>query len=192
MQNLDDGPVNTDPDAWREDWPPSWGLRQLLTSLVVALLAFPLLAAALVPALIGAAPATVISGSMEPVLSPGDVVVMETVDTDALRVGDIVSYVPAPELDFGYTGVTTTHRVISLTLEDGAVTKIQLKGDANPLPDPLPASPEQIQGRMVYSVPFAGLPALAARNLGISPMAIIFAGIGGYLVMNLLSRRSRR
>lgn len=183
-----DEQITTDPDAWRKDWPPVWGFRRILECVAVVFLALPILAAAIIPALIGAAPMTVISGSMEPVLSPGDVVVMETPNPNDLRLGDIVSYQPAPELDFGYSGITTTHRIISLHRENGTVTKIQLKGDANPTPDPLLASPEQIHGRMLYTVPYAGIPALAARNAGIDLLAVLGVGIGGYVVLSQLRK----
>jgi signal peptidase len=192
MSNLiDDEPATRDPNAWREDWPPSWGFRRLLPGAAAALLAVLVLAAAIVPAVIGAEPMTVLTKSMEPVLSPGDVVVMEPPDPDGLNVGDIVSYMPDPSLDFGYRGVTTTHRIISLVRQDGRVTKIGIKGDANPLPDPFMASPDQIRGRLLYTVPYVGIPALAAHNAGFNLWMLVVTGIGGYALLAWVSKQLR-
>jgi len=118
-------------------------------AVMVALLA---LAAAVVavPALLGATPLTVLSGSMEPALSPGDVVVVRPVDPAEVRVDDVVTFQPV-------SGDPTlvTHRVVGVTWGGERVAGFTTRGDANGAADD-PIVPGQVQGRVVYSVPLVG------------------------------------
>ena len=68
---------------------------------------------------------TVLSGSMRPTLSPGDVAVTQAVPLSVLRVGDVTVVQPPGE------GVPVIHRIT--TLQDGVITT---KGDANSVDDP--------------------------------------------------------
>ncbi len=121
--------------------------RAVLPLAVVVLLA---LVTAVVPRVIGAVPLTVLSASMEPALSAGDLVVVRPVDPADLRVGDVITVQPA-------TGDPTlvTHRVTAVERVDGAVASVQTRGDANGAADD-PVLPAQVQGRVLYSVPLVG------------------------------------
>lgn len=68
---------------------------------------------------------TVLSNSMQPTLSAGDVAVTQAVPTDSVRAGDVIAFV-APG-----RGRILIHRVASL--EAGVITT---RGDANPVDDP--------------------------------------------------------
>lgn len=115
------------------------------TGVVIVAVALVLLvgAAALyaVPQLAGADRSyVVLSGSMEPAIAPGDVVVVETIDPTAIRDGDVITF------DRGES-YPTTHRVIEIQgagPEIGFVTK----GDANIDADPAIVRPSQIVGRV--------------------------------------------
>ena len=93
---------------------------------------------------------TVLSGSMRPTVSPGDVVVTQPVLVTDLRVGDVIAFYPP-----GRT-VPVLHRVTSLASEGGVVA-VTTRGDANPVDDPWLAS---INGptvyRMVGYIPLVG------------------------------------
>lgn len=69
--------------------------------------------------------ATVLSNSMQPTFSAGDLIVTAPVATSSLRVGDVITFVPPDE------SRTLIHRISSLT--DGVITT---KGDANSVDDP--------------------------------------------------------
>lgn len=151
---------------------------------MVALLA---LAAAVVavPALLGATPLTVLTGSMEPALSPGDVVVVRPVDPAQVRVGDVVTFQPVsgdPAL--------VTHRVVGVTWGGERVAGFTTRGDANGASDD-PIVPGQVQGRVVYSVPFVG----HLTNASWAPTAVTAVAVAllGYGVVTVVAPdRSRR
>jgi len=92
----------------------------------------------------------VVSGSMEPVLYRGDIVVVEKVnflgfsefDPNTLQVGDIVVYnarwFPNPVI----------HRVVNVSEINGS-TYYTIRGDNNPTEDPELVTPDQITERVV-------------------------------------------
>lgn len=85
----------------------------------------------------------VVSGSMEPVLYRGDIVIIDTnPDVNNLQVGDIVVYkatwFPQPVI----------HRIIAKT-ETSSGTVYTIQGDNNPSPDPAPVQSSQIISKVV-------------------------------------------
>jgi len=88
----------------------------------------------------GIGAATVLSGSMEPEMSKGDLIFVKK--TDDIAVDDIVVYDNGSEL--------IVHRVIKI--EDDMVTT---QGDANPSAD-APINIKYIKGEIVFTVPFVG------------------------------------
>lgn len=111
----------------------------------------------LIPRLLGGDSLTVLTGSMEPSLKPGDVVAVrglaeEDVCTD-VSIGDIVTYYPTPN-----DPALITHRVIAKTVgnyDDGTSCRLILQGDANSAADE-PVSPEQVRGVFMYGIPAVG------------------------------------
>lgn len=114
---------------------------------VVALLC----AAVLVPRVAGATPYTVLTGSMEPGMPPGTLVVVKPVDADDIGIGDVVTY----QLESGKTTVVT-HRVVGVAFDKDGDRIFQTQGDANSTPDADPVMPVQIRGERWYSVPYLG------------------------------------
>ena len=110
----------------------------------------------------------VATGSMEPVIRPGDIVVVAPAKKPVP--GDIVAYVD-PELH-----CIVVHRVISVNGD-----MFIAKGDANKAPDrPAPAS--TMLGRVALHIPYAGLPylaltELAGGNTAAAPIALAMAAI---------------
>ena len=111
----------------------------------------------LLPALLGWAPRVILSGSMEPRIHVGDVVVTRDVPAASLAKGQVVTVT-----DPDHPGKTRTHRVLRREA-DGILT---LKGDANIDPDSARISADAVQGVGVLRVPFVGRPAywIAERN----------------------------
>lgn len=106
----------------------------------------------------------ILSGSMEPELSIGDLVIVQAVPAEELQNGDIVTYYPTDN-----EGTTVTHRVVSTMLKDGQVV-IETKGDAVDQSDPL------IYGESVIGVVVFHIPLLGAAIAWIQNHLVISAG----------------
>ncbi|HSZ14642.1 MAG TPA: signal peptidase I [Solirubrobacteraceae bacterium] len=142
-----------------------WGQRALL-ALAVALF----LAIAVLPRLGLYRPVTVLSGSMRPTFSPGDMVIVASEPVSAVRVGQVISYkVP--------TGVhqVETHRIVKI-LQGGAHPMVQTQGDANNWPDPWTAKLEGTTAwRMRAVVPDLGYVVNWLRGGSVRTAAIVLA-----------------
>jgi signal peptidase len=104
-----------------------------------------------VPQVVGAEHSyVVLSGSMEPVMAPGDVVIVDEVPADSIAVGDVVTY----SRDGGRS--TTTHRVVGFVETDADGTTFRTKGDANPGQDLYLVRRSQVVGKVVYVIPYIG------------------------------------
>ena len=96
---------------------------------------------------------TVLTASMKPTFSPGDVIVVRPEPIQDLKVGQVISY----QVPVGVHQVET-HRVVKILRGAGTTTPvIQTKGDNNTVVDPWTA---QLNGTTVYrfvaDVPKAG------------------------------------
>jgi signal peptidase I len=100
-------------------------------------------------AFLGWSPTLVTSGSMSPVVSPGDVVLIRPAGTEEL-VPDSVVLFRRPD------GEAVLHRISAL-LPDGT---LQTRGDANLAPDSDPVDVSDVQGVAVLAVPWVGHPSL--------------------------------
>lgn len=128
-----------------------WG-RVLVVSLSRALMAMVvgLLVWSVLPLAVGWTPRAIMSGSMEPRIHVGDVVVGRPADPDQL-VKDQVVTVTDPD----HPVRTRTHRL----LRRDAQGRLILKGDANPQADSTPVEPEAVLGLGVIRVPYVARPA---------------------------------
>ncbi|HVS79683.1 MAG TPA: signal peptidase I [Candidatus Paceibacterota bacterium] len=110
------------------------------------------------------------SGSMEPAIHTGSIVVIKPAANYA--VGDVITFGKDTKND-----VPTTHRIVAERAEEGQMI-YQTKGDANDTPDG--ETPQTaVIGKVEFSVPFAGYIIAAARQpvgfffLIIVPAAIV-------------------
>jgi len=128
----------------------------------------------IVPSFVGYGSLTVLSGSMEPTLHVGDVVIEDRVSPLDARIGDVVTF-RDPEAP----GRLYTHRIVSMTVSNDEVSFVT-KGDANTGVERwrLPAGGKL--GRVEYRIPLVGyLTNRAGSRLGrlglIVLPAILFA-----------------
>lgn len=116
---------------------------------VILVVVATLAVAVVIPRLAGATPYTVLTGSMEPDLPAGTLVVVRPSEQFAL--GDVITY----QLESGKDTVVT-HRVVGQGVSVKGVTTYLTQGDANNVPDAEPVKPVQIRGEVWYSVPYLG------------------------------------
>ena len=96
------------------------------------------------------------SGSMEPVINTGAVVVVKPASD--YKVGDIITFGPATK-----TKVPTTHRIVEIKGEGNTQTFIT-KGDANNASDTKEVSKREVIGKVLFSVPYVGYAVAAAKK----------------------------
>jgi signal peptidase len=145
---------------------------------VAVALAGVLLVAAVVPFVVFAVPQVVgadhgyviLSGSMEPALSPGDVVIVAA--TTDVAAGDIITFDDGNE-------VPTTHRVVGT--QDG---QFVTKGDANEEADSRLVARESLVGKVVLTIPLVGHVILWA-NTPTGYIALVLAPLALLLVTEL-------
>lgn len=143
-----------------------------LVGLVVLLVVVAAFAVFAVPQLVGAEHSyVVLSGSMQPTMEAGDVIIVDDVDMDAIERGDIVSFRDE-------SGSVTTHRVVDI-VHDGT-TRLRTKGDNNEEPDQGLIQESALVGRVMtvgetpLVIPYVGLAVEAARtDLGIYAMLFV-------------------
>ncbi len=95
-----------------------------------------------VPSVFGYSFLKVSSGSMEPTLKTGSVIVVKSTDADEVKAGDIICFYSR---DPKISGIPNTHRVNDISVKDGERVFIT-KGDANPVVDDYPVYDEDIVG----------------------------------------------
>ena len=88
------------------------------------------------------------SGSMEPSYHVGALIYVKPVDAGELQVGDVITF----EMSDGNRG---THRITEVIREDGELA-FRTKGDANEVADTAAVHPEDIIGKVRYTIPELG------------------------------------
>lgn len=155
--------------------PPNRWVRHtvaLLARTVLTTLA-GLLVWTVLPLALGWQPSVVLSGSMEPAIRTGDVVVTREVPAAQLRPGHVLL------ADSG-DGRRLLHRFDS-TDDDGGIV---LRGDANESPDSTPVAAEAVHGVGVLRVPWVGLPyAWAAQGRYVN-VALAVLGLGACALLS--------
>lgn len=161
-----------------------WGrvvVGTVARGVVATLLGLALWAAA--PAVIGWQPTTVMTGSMEPRLTSGDVVVSRPVASGEVRTGKILL---ADDPD--QSGHLRMHRYV----EDGPGGTLITKGDANPQQDSTPLERSAVQGVAFLRIPFVGAPVLWLRQGEWAKVVALALGLAALLALCTVDGSLRR
>ena len=148
----------------------------LLSTLVVA--AVVVLAIALVGVrLFGFQVFTVLSGSMEPVYSPGDLIYVKSVEPEEIGPGTIITFMVSED-------TVATHRVVGEVASETEpdLVRYRTKGDANDVEDGTLVHPNNIIGTPVLCIPKLGYVA----NYISSPPGMYVAIAGAALFLALM------
>lgn len=127
--------------------------------------------------LFGIEPFTVLSGSMEPVYSPGDLIYVKEVDYRTLGDGDIITFMLSED-------TVATHRIVGVVPDenDPSVIRYRTKGDANDAEDGSLVHYKNVIGSPIFSLPKMGYVANYIQN----PPGTYIAISGGAILMLLV------
>lgn len=122
------------------------------------------------PPFMGCKNMAVLSGSMEPTIGVGAMVVAREVEPESLETGDVITYVLSGD-------TLVTHRIIEIDREKQEVIT---QGDANEVADGAPIAYDRIVGRVLFHVPYLGYLSMYMKT----PLGI--AGICGVLMVLII------
>lgn len=130
------------------------------------------------------------SGSMEPAIHTGSIVAIKP--EASYKVGDVVTFGKDTK-----TQIPTTHRIVSIQGEGDSRT-YTTRGDANDTADQVTTHFKDIEGRMIFTIPYAGYAlAFARTKLGFFllvgvPALLVFLEEGRSIYMEIRRGRARR
>lgn len=120
-----------------------WGIVSLVLVALVVIMAIFLLGSRI----LGYRVFNIVSGSMEPEYSVGDLIYVKEVDPAAVKQGDVITFILNEDL------VVATHRVVRI---DAEKQHIYTKGDVNDAEDAAPVHFENVIGIPQFSIPVLG------------------------------------
>jgi signal peptidase I len=171
--------ADSSPGSWRNGW---GAVLAAFAARTYLLLLAALATVSLLPALFGWSASVVQSGSMEPNISAGDVVITSPLpESHPLPVGRVVT--------FRIDGMLVVHRIVEVS-DDGTLVTA---GDANPALDPWSPRRSDVTGQARLLVPYVGLPALWTARGHFVQLAIWgTATLAALLLVVVTSRGGRR
>lgn len=112
----------------------------------------------------------VISGSMEPVIHTGDVIIIRPVSrVEEIVDGEIITYRTKEKQE-----MLITHRVVGTLKVNGVAKAFFTKGDANDAEDLTPVSFDQVVGRYQFRVPYFGyVSSFIRKPIGVALVVIL-------------------
>jgi signal peptidase len=148
-------------------------LGNVVFTLLTLAMGVTILALTVLPPLLRYQTYVVLSGSMEPTIHTGSVIVATAADPNTLQVGDIVSFVrPGDEEN-------VTHRIIEI--KGGAQGRTFVtKGDASGAPDVGEIRFDRLAGKVRVSIPYLGY---FFKFIGSPQMRLLFIVVPGLLLL---------
>lgn len=115
-----------------------------------------------VPGIRGIFPMIILTDSMKPEFSAGDLIICHTTDAEKIRKGDIICFYD-PE---GNGTTMVTHRVIKVTTDDKGELAWETKGDVNNTKDSSLVPAKNLVGIYQYHMPGIGRIAMFTQTPG--------------------------
>lgn len=152
----------------------SWGTWKTLFLVlqsflfVGALVLFLVALFSVLPMFFGNRTLVILSGSMEPTIPTGGIVLAQPVPSRSLDIGDIIVYSPGSE-----SQIPIVHRIVSIS-EGRGIRYYTTRGDANPNIDVAEVALPATAWRVTFSAPFVGyIIAFASSPLGIFLLIVL-------------------
>lgn len=126
-----------------------------------------------IPTLAGNKILTVLSGSMEPAIHTGDVVIVRPLSPEEeIREGDVITFRTKEKAD-----MLITHRVRGIVSVNGVPKAYVTKGDANDSEDLSTVARTQVVGKYAWRIPYFGyLVSFLRKPLGII-LCVVLPGL---------------
>lgn len=123
----------------------------------------------------GFQPFAVLSGSMEPEYSVGDLIYVKSVDPYELEAGDVITYLLSET-------TVSTHRIVGIVPDetDPSVIRFRTKGDANDSEDGMLVHYKNVVGTPRFSLPLLGY---VATYISSPPGMYVAVGCGAFLLL---------
>lgn len=99
------------------------------------------------PSILGYSSYYILTGSMEPTINPGSLVVVKDGTDQEINVGDVITFTGRN------SNTITTHRV-NQVINNGE--EFITKGDANNVVDPISVQKNQVIGKVMFHIPYLG------------------------------------
>jgi len=126
----------------------------------------------------------VLSGSMEPVINVGELVIARPISPEDIRAGDILMYASTSGKNI------ICHRVVSV--EDTPSLRFVTRGDVNQLADPDPVLPSRVIGIVCFHAPYLGYVLHFVKSPLIILAMIAFIAFIVIVPERIVSRKSRK
>lgn len=104
----------------------------------------------------GVKPSVILTKSMEPSIKPGDLIIIQPININEIKAGDIIQYKT--------NDYHVVHRVVRV-LKDNDSILLVTKGDNNLSIDQLPVKEDQLLGKMKYHIPIIGYPSYLLHQI---------------------------
>ena len=104
---------------------------------------------------------TVQSGSMEPAIHTGSIII--SISSDNYQIGDIITFKAEKDRYIENPQYITTHRIFDIKTDNKSELFIT-KGDANNTPDIETTSKDLVLGKTIYSIPLIGYAVAFAKT----------------------------
>lgn len=107
-------------------------------------------------------PSVIATGSMKPLIKPGDIIIVEKIrnddDINKLKVNDIIQ--------FKRDEILISHRILEIKNKKSQGISFKTKGDNNSAPDTELVKPQDVKGIIKYTLPKIGLLTLLIKSNG--------------------------
>lgn len=125
---------------------------------------------------------SVLSNSMKPVFSAGDLIVDRKIGVRDLKDGDIITFVRGSSL--------ATHRISEVIKDDRGNVSFKTKGDNNNVVDLEVVNSNKVIGKYIFKIPYAGYIFAKTKGLaGIILIWVMFISVVGTEIYRSLKAR---
>lgn len=133
--------------AEHEEGPAGWIFTTLLSILIIwfSVGVFPIY------------PSVIATGSMKPMIHPGDVILVDkSITIGDLNIGDVIQ--------FKRNSILISHRILEIVKDKGGQVSLRTKGDDNSVEDAQLVKPEDVKGKVIKVIPKVGWPTLLLKS----------------------------